>query len=114
MRKIKFRSWDVREEKMLGWDIVQNQYFYTIEQYPDYKVMQYTGFEDKNGNEIYEGDIIMYNEGSTESRSKMEVKWCDASFQLKAYKENWCYDIGECLQSTLVVIGNIYENPELL
>ena len=116
MREIKFRGW---YSKINGGVMMQpnfngpiNEVFNDPNNTAVY--MQYTGLKDKHGKEIYEGDIICYNYGKTESRAKMIAKWVDAGFVLSAYKENWVYDLGECVPTTLEVIGNIYENPELL
>src|SRR5205085_5566330 len=112
MREIKFRTFVKESKRMIyGIDAMAVKMFTPNYAYLDkeVEVMQYTGIKDKNANEIYEGDIVAYNGGTTESRSKMEVAWCDGSYQLKAYKEEWCYDLGECLQKSLEVIGNIYE-----
>lgn len=78
--------------------------------------MQYTGLKDKNDKEIYEGDVIKWGGGKTESRSKMQVVWANehAQYILLAFQEDWCYELGGCLQDTLEIIGNIYKNPELL
>lgn len=79
-------------------------------------VGQYTGLYDKNGKDIYEGDIICFNEGKTPSRAIMTVQ-CDPAclaYKLVAYKEDWYYELSDCSNNTLEVIGNIYDNPELL
>jgi len=113
MREIKFRFWLTEEKKIkMGYDEVKyisadnpkncidevhiNPFNYRI---PEQAIiMQYTGLKDKNGIEIYEGDIVKYWDGSTES-----VTWNNCGFW-----SGWgTLGISE-------VIGNIYENPELL
>jgi len=72
----------------------------------DFTLMQYTGLKDKNGVEIYEGDIIRCKLQTDKNHWIAEVKFCiDA----------WCIGL-HTLSSYiyLEVIGNIYENPELL
>lgn len=123
MREIKFRAWDKYQEQMIP-SVESGVYedpdgiidFDTVLSLERYVVMQYTGLQDKNSEEIYEGDVIEFNGGETESRSKMQVIWDDefAEYSLLAFKENWCYELGSCPWNTIEVIGNIYEDSHLL
>jgi uncharacterized phage protein (TIGR01671 family) len=71
--------------------------------------MQYTGLKDKNGKEIYEGDIVSFVYDHTGSVWTMAVDWDEknAMFILKGNSVSLSEFDGE-------VIGNIYENPDLL
>ncbi len=66
----------------------------------EFAFMQYTGLKDKNGKEIYEGDIVEHLIGGT-----LEVKWLNHGWTpFMSWHDVEHYEI----------IGNIYENPELL
>lgn len=122
MREIKFRAWEFKKKEWHYFDLN------TINCHPDASDKlnyehwtQYTGLHDKNGKEIWEGDIVrglrdFYNEGNP----KLDVPFTDVvtmerfpCYWLK--NEEFGYE-GECLirQRDCEVIGNIYENPELL
>lgn len=132
MREIKFRAWDKRNKEWVACVMAQNNgnpkeprisIPVVFDGQGECVIQQYTGLYDKNGKEIYEGDIVIYNTGE-----KFEVKWCkrNAHFeyrQIKA-KEKFLskeqrsniseYGISNTLGShEAEVIGNIYENPEL-
>lgn len=81
-------------------------------------VGQYTGLHDKNGKEIYEGDVVSFDDCTSTESGWWEqsctgvVVWCNetVAFEVTDRLSAESYEVlDEC-----VVIGNIYENPELL
>jgi len=114
MRTIKFRAWDKNEREMFDWiSIRPNLPISTLnEKDGAYEWMQFTGRTGKNGKEIYEGDIVENN------GTRWEIYWHDinACYCMvvcgKERSTNNPLFIGEAEHSE--VIGNIYENPELL
>jgi len=108
MREIKFREW------MSGYGPPIMEYydlfspiFYEHEKKKDLKIMQYTGLKDKNGKEIYEGDVIKDGAGNIYKVHYSEKMACFVS----AYSDGI---ICGSVDNTDEVIGNIYENPELV
>ncbi|MEB3103069.1 YopX family protein [Ferviditalea candida] len=119
MRDIKFRAWDT-ETKEMSYDFLGKNWLKVCIESPFVELMQYTGLKDKNGKEIYEGDItvsehasysILWDENMAQFKAKIEktdsvlTKGC--SFPLWQYIEN----NEKC---RIEVIGNIYEHKELI
>ncbi len=138
MREIKFRVWDEKEKIMtepfyLG-DISQTEdyspqvpikqsSFKHIEiDYKWTKFMQFTGLKDKNGKEIYEGDMLKHGDycnTHVDGEFVSEVKWGETGdSDGYSYEKHFEYVVDTNsladVYRTCEVIGNIYENPELL
>lgn len=133
--RFKFRAWDIEEKKMNyfqnkrgmqynndeirisnGWDGYDNPKYWgeDDEDYVDrtdkYILMQSTGLKDRNGKLIYEGDIVKVSGYGVEGIFKMFWEDVTAQFAINVYESD-CF---EHSQSVMEVIGNIYENKELL
>lgn len=120
MREIKFRAWDSNANEMyqdVGTLPMSADHYSRIagdglayrHDNPKIELMQYTGLKDRNGVEIYEGDFGTGIDRNGNPFSGV-VFWKDGGFRIKTHDSKH----GEPLFFFKEVIGNIYENPELL
>ena len=80
-------------------------------------VGQYTGLTDKNGRKIFEGDIVVFADFFDDKIHRGEVYWCDSAFWFDCTEtegDEGLYSLAYISVNVLEVIGNIYDNPELL
>ena len=115
MREIKFIL--VNKDDEGGWhrsfpltvaDLIDGEHIDTFNE--DTIVCEYTGLHDKNGKEIYEGDVVRAYESAPLENFVSEVKWHDSGFWLTYPKGGHCM-AGEQHRE---IIGNIYESKHLL
>jgi len=123
MRELKFRAWDKQFKDMVGCEsvIIHNgrplirrvntdkKDSYTninleeITYAREWEVMQFTGLKDKNGKEIYEGDILL---NDYYGKSQIIVKWIADGFNVNLLSKGGA--------KKCEIIGNIYQNSELI
>lgn len=118
MREIKFRAWDKSSSVMVysGADVSwlsdkEVTVGDLVNSFEDESLMQYTGLKDKNGKEIYEGDILDGHDDGLVKVVWRGAGWeCDFEDDGNIGLDEMCIWFGNNSE----VIGNIYENPELL
>ena len=125
MREIKFRAWlkeDKKMENVKTMDFTDktirclkknefiNAYLLRRVSFDDVELMQYTGVKDKNGKEIYEGDIVILNDAEEENRCIVKYKYGSYILVDGDLRE----DLSNVEAKFLEVVGNIYENKNLL
>lgn len=127
MREIKFRAWDTVEKRyyapvceayrgrlhelllslagdLSAWEMSGLNHQSTFKPPDRYVLEQFTGLKDRNGREIYDGDIVKGEEGEY-SGEVWEIAW---------EQDRAAWSIDENLSDGVEVIGNVHENPELL
>jgi uncharacterized phage protein (TIGR01671 family) len=113
-REIKFRIWD---EKMNTWETCRQEF------YPGENILkqgrilqQFTGLRDKNGREIYEGDIIKYiwEKYEHDIEDSIGEVYFDNGIFFFNREQSFCMIDSNFFENSIEIIGNIFENPELL
>ena len=133
MREIKFRAWDKNDKrifidpqmidfynKKIGYMQYQTEYMpdtsYSIpvgfEEFEYSELMEWTGLYDKNNEEIYEGDILFESFGER----YYKVVFKNGSFRAEFEEdfEEHSFDLIDVVAQGCKVVGNIYENSELI
>lgn len=134
-RDIKFRAWDKKSKKMrvvesigfgaisiyekgypvcnmIGYDIIEEKAIIIHRDSPHFELMQSTGLHDRNDKEIYEDDIVVIVGES----GYFVIEWADTEAKWIMYNKADCYsvDFDNYWSSDTEVVGNKFDNPELL
>lgn len=109
-REIKFRCWNNCSREYIPENELMNNFAEYLREEHLY-IEQYTGLKDKNGEEIYEGDIMEFGIAGAENRGVVGYEEDFGSYETYTSKG---YIIASLFTCRGKIIGNIHENPELL
>jgi len=105
-REIKFRGWNAKMKNMENDLSARSWLFHNLDKSPDLIIMEYTGLKDRNHKDIYEGDIL---------KNFFNVNLYVVEFKRGEFVcEKGIHVLGRSLWEKAEIIGNIYENPELI
>ena len=142
MRELKFRAWDkitkqIFEVKQINFNAIERNVYgwitykellgkveesLSFRSFDDVELMQYTGLKDKNGKEIYEGDILKSESGTWLCEVRDSPSFAGFDFKIIKAPAGCEWQIGDNFilselrinEAGYEVIGNIHENSELL
>ena len=105
-----------KNKVIIGYSINKSNYGNKSFNYEDIELMQYTGLKDKNGKEIYEGDIVSFNlksdsEGQPYIIGYIEYQTTFSGYRIMSFEGSFALDYNI---KDVEVIGNIYDNKNLL
>lgn len=115
MRSIIFRFWDIEGKEMVSWESINKKHLHDYLSLEEgiVKPLQFTGLKDKNGNDIYEGDILINSIGQ-----KMKVVWYKNGFYMEKkqqYSNRILYNpLSANYLENKVIIGNVFQNPKII
>ena len=123
MREIKFRCWDILKQRWSNYKINDGTVYFMDKntgvwygsynkRYKDFNLMQCTGLKDMRGKEIYEGDILL--DGNNKKPYKVIFENGSFRAEFEGDFEEYSFDLIDVIAQGCEVVGNIYENPELI
>ena len=124
MKELKIKAWLKKEKKMvsiIGIDLNYQYIRYTddgnlfkddykIAEFKDIELLQFTGVKDKAGQELYEADVIKFNDGIDDIYGLISYDDEDATYRVSY--ENITEHLSD-LEGDFEIVGNIFENPDL-
>ena len=124
MKEFKMKAWLKKENKMvsiIGIDLNYQYIRYTddgnlfkddykIAEFKDIELLQFTGAKDKVGQELYEADVIKFNDGIDDIYGLISYDDEDATYRVSY--ENITEHLSD-LEGDFEIVGNIFENPDL-